>query len=309
MARRNAFGEKRKGVGGAGTPAVLGPPGCESRRGGRRPDTMQKEKAAPGMDAVGREPGSPPLVIGHRGAAAEAPENTAASFRRALSLGVDGLEMDVHLSRDGELVVIHDERVDRTSDGQGWVKDLTLAELKRLDFGAWFGPQFRGERILTLAEFLTLVQEEASPAQRERFLINIELKSGPILYPGIEEKVIRAIYEFHIQDRVILSSFNHYSLQTVKKLAPELPIGLLYMAGLVEPWHYALRLQAQALHPLYFNIIPELVAGAHAHGLKLHPFTVDDEPAMRLMVQLGVDGIITNRPADLLRVLGRDSRG
>ncbi|ABY92694.1 glycerophosphodiester phosphodiesterase [Thermoanaerobacter sp. CM-CNRG TB177] len=237
-----------------------------------------------------------PLVIAHRGDSRNAPENTLASFKSALEMGADGIELDVQLTKDGQLVVIHDERVDRTTDGIGFVKDFTLKELKRLDAGIKFDKKFAGERIPSLYEVFELIGHK-------NFIVNIEIKSGIVLYPGIEEKLIKAIEDYDFEDRVVISSFNHYSLRDVKRMAPELKIGLLYQCGLVEPWHMAIRMKAYSLHPFYFNIIPELVEGCKKNNIKLFPWTVDRKEDMEMMIKAGVDAIITDDPQTLINLL------
>ena len=237
-----------------------------------------------------------PLVISHRGDSRNAPENTLASFKSALEMGSDGIELDVQLTKDGQLVVIHDERVDRTTDGIGFVKDFTLKELKRLDAGIKFDKKFAGERIPSLYEVFELIGHK-------NFIVNIEIKSGIVLYPGIEEKLIKAIEDYDFEDRVVISSFNHYSLRDVKRMAPELKIGLLYQCGLVEPWHMAIRMKAYSLHPFYFNIIPELVEGCKKNNIKLFPWTVDRKEDMEMMIKAGVDAIITDDPQTLINLL------
>lgn len=237
-----------------------------------------------------------PLAIAHRGDSKNAPENTLASFKRALEMGADGIELDVQLTKDGQLVVIHDERVDRTTDGIGYVKDFTLKELKRLDAGLKFDKKFTGERIPTLYEVFELIGHK-------NFIVNIEIKSGIVLYPGIEEKLIKAIDDYDFEDRVVISSFNHYSLRDVKRMAPELKIGLLYQCGLVEPWHMAIRMEAYSLHPFYFNVIPELVEGCKKYDVRLFPWTVDRKEDMVMMINEGVDAIITDDPETLINLL------
>lgn len=243
-----------------------------------------------------------PLVIAHRGDSVNAPENTIASFQRAIDIGVGGIELDIHMSKDGYLVVIHDERVDRTTDGTGYVKDFTLKELKELDAGIIFSAKFAGERIPTLEEVLELI------GNRD-LLLNIEVKSGVIMYPGIEEKLIEVIRKYNFTERVVISSFNHYSIRDIKKLAPELKVGLLYECGLVEPWYIAERMHAYSLHPFYFNIIPEVVEGCKKNDIKLFPWTVDKKEDMLRMIDMGVDGIITDNPGLLIEVLNSMEMG
>ncbi|HHY82652.1 MAG TPA: glycerophosphodiester phosphodiesterase [Clostridiales bacterium] len=230
-----------------------------------------------------------PVIYAHRGASAYAPENTRAAFSKALDMQAGGIELDVHLSKDGYLAVCHDERVDRTSSGSGWIKDMTLKELKELDFGSWFSNEYEGERILILEEVLEMLKDWDG-------ILNIELKSGIILYEGLEEKVIGVLKDFDRLDNVIISSFNHYSLLAVKKHEPRLKIGLLYSAGLVEPWEYAKRVGAEAVHPLYFSMLPPIVNGCREHGIITNAWTVDKPEHIRNLALAGVDGIITNVP-------------
>ncbi|NPV80936.1 MAG: glycerophosphodiester phosphodiesterase [Firmicutes bacterium] len=239
-----------------------------------------------------------PLILAHRGASLEAPENTLAAFRQAIELGADGIELDVHLSGDGELVVIHDERVDRTTNGKGWVKDLTLSQLKSLDAGSWFDPAFKGERIPTLREVIDLVSGRCK-------LINIEIKSGIVLYPGIEEKVLREVEAADLLGKVIMSSFNHFSLKTIKEMNPDVKTGILYIEGLVDPWIYARHVPADALHPIFHAVTPEIVNGAHSAGLGVHVWTVDKPEDITRMSGYGVDAVITNDPGTAVH-LGMD---
>jgi len=165
------------------------------------------------------------LNLAHRGANTEAPENTMAAFRKAVEVGATGLEFDVQLSKDGAVVVIHDEKLERTTNGSGLVKDYTLEELQRLDAGTWFDEEFAGEKMPTLDQIL---DEFAST----ELIFNIELKSGIVLYPGLEEKVIEEVKRRNLTDQVVLSSFNHYSLVTCRELNKEIRTGMLYVAGL-----------------------------------------------------------------------------
>lgn len=235
------------------------------------------------------------LVIAHRGASGYAPENTMPAFEKALEMGAEGIELDVHLTKDGETVVIHDHTIDRTSNGTGMVGQFTLQEIKQLDFGSWFDEKFNGTTIPTLKEVLELLKGWEG-------LLNIEVKSGPIIYPEIEQKLIALIKQYGFEQKVIFSSFNHYSLCDIKKIDPAMDIGILYMCGLVEPWIYAEYINAQALHPLFYNIIPELVEGCKKSGIKLNPYTIDDPKDMERIIKAEVDGIITNYPDLALKV-------
>lgn len=236
-----------------------------------------------------------PKVIGHRGVPHLAPENTMASFKAALDMGVDGIETDVQATRDGELVICHDETIDKTTNGKGFIKDYTLAELNNLSAGGWFSKEYQDEKIPTLREFLELVCDKD-------ILINIEIKSGVILYPDIEKRIIEMINEYKIGHKIILSNFNHYSLVTCKEIDSTIKTGILYMAGLFEPWEYAKRVKADAIHPLFYNIRPEIMKGLKENNIIVNPYTVDNEEHMKYMVSMKVDGIITNYPDRLLKI-------
>ncbi|MBE9472348.1 MAG: glycerophosphodiester phosphodiesterase, partial [Chloroflexi bacterium] len=167
------------------------------------------------------------MNIAHRGASAVAPPNTLAAFEKAVELGADGIEFDVHLSADGVLVVIHDFNVDDTTDGSGRVAEMTLAQLKQLDAGSRFDPAFAGERIPTLEEVLETVGS--------RLLLNIELKCFSLRDNGLERAVIAQVKRHGPAARVLLSSFNPFSLRRAKKIAPHIPVGLLYAPWLPLP--------------------------------------------------------------------------
>ena len=242
-----------------------------------------------------------PLIIAHRGASAYAPENTIAAFIKALEMGAGGIELDVQLSRDGYPVVIHDERIDRISDGSGWVKDKTLKELQTLDFGSWFSPFYQGETIPTLEQVMEILAEWD-------ILLNIELKNGPVFYPGIEEKVISLVKRFQMEDRVIISSFNHYSIVEVKKIAENIKIAPVYMAGLYKPWNYAKELNAAAVHPYVYGLMPEIIKGCKENGIDINTFTVDEPEDIKRLAAAGVDGIITNVPDVALSIVRKNGR-
>lgn len=235
-----------------------------------------------------------PYILGHRGASGHAPENTRVAFEKARELGADGVEFDVQMTKDGIPVVIHDENVVRTTDGQGLVKDLTLEEFKTLDAGSHFGPEFAGEELLTLDETLETV--------RDFRLINIEIKNGPIFYPDLEEKVLEAVARFNLQEKVILSSFNHYSLHKIRELNPDIRIGVLYMSGLFRPWEYAKKLGARALHPFFAAVTPEIVQESHQHGVEVNVFGANDRGILQQLMAAGVDMIITDYPERAIKL-------
>jgi len=234
------------------------------------------------------------LIIAHRGARRAAPENTMAAFRLAAEMGADGLELDAQLCKDGEVVVIHDFMVDRTTDGRGRVKDFTLAELQTLDAGGWYASEFEGERVPTLAQVL----HELAP----RLTLNIELKTVTLHSDGLEAEVVRLAEDIGMVHRVIVSSYNPVALWRVRRLNPYVPTGILYAPDLPrylrDRWLQPL-VRPAALHPRWDMIDGQMVAAAHRQGLKVVPWTCDEPDAMRRLVGWGVDAIITSRP-DLL---------
>jgi glycerophosphoryl diester phosphodiesterase len=234
----------------------------------------------------------------HRGASGHAPENTLAAFRRAVDLGADGVELDVQLSSDGELVVIHDETLERTTDGHGWVKDHSLAELKALDASAgWDG--FAGEPLVTLREVFDLL----APTGLE---INVEIKDSVIPYFAIGDKVSSLVDEYDLGPRVTLSSFNHCSLAWLRQNGSMVRTGVLFADVLYEPWHYAAQIWATALHPhwRYVDYVFNLIEEAHANLLDVNVWTVNEPDDIRRMVGRGVDAIITNYPERVVEARG-----
>jgi glycerophosphoryl diester phosphodiesterase len=221
-----------------------------------------------------------------------------ASFSRALELGATGIETDVQLTKDGVIVILHDESLARTTGSHQLVKDMDYADLKTLDAGSWFDAASQEERIPTLEQLLELIKHTDT-------ILNIEIKNGIVLYPEIEHKVIETVRAFQLSERVIISSFNHYSLVQCKRLAPEIRTGVLYMEGLYRPWDYAATLQADALHPYKYAVTPEWIADAAAHGIVYHPFTVNEPQEMELLIDAGAAGIITDYPDRLAEVLAR----
>lgn len=244
-----------------------------------------------------------PLVLAHRGASFDAPENTLAAFRLARQLGADGVELDTMLSRDGVPVVIHDETLDKTTDGYGRVKDHDLRALKRLDAGSHYDFQFKGETIPTLDEAF----EEIGPD----LVVNIELKAMALRSDGIELAVLNVIRRHNAAERVIVSSFNPFALRRFRALAPHIPIGYLYAAD--QPFYlrygwFMFGYPHEARHPQHTLIDTHFMAWAKANHYRVHTWTVDDPDRVKTLRDLGVDAIITNRPDMALEALGRKVR-
>jgi glycerophosphoryl diester phosphodiesterase len=244
-------------------------------------------------------PRTRPLNIAHRGASAAAPQNTLAAFRKAMELGADGVELDVQLSADGVPVVIHDLTVDKTTDGTGLVRSKTLAQLKALDAGRKFSPQFAGERIPTLSEVFDVLEG--------KLLVNVELKDFNPRGSELGAPVVEIVRKHAMDKRVLFSSFNPFALRGVKRLAPEIPAGLLYAPDLPiylrRAW-LAPFIPHEARHPHFSMVTEALVERCHARGLRVNTWTVDDPAEMRRLIVVGVDGVITDVPDMLRQVSG-----
>lgn len=227
--------------------------------------------------------------IAHRGASADCPENTMAAFEEAARQGADAIELDVRLSRDGEVVVIHDGTLIRTTGADGHVWEKTARELAALDAGGWFDPRFRGEGVPSLREVLTTIAP--------RVPINVELKGRPGV--GLERAVVDVVRDTGTADRVLISSFKRDALIELRALDDELPIGLLYEDPIADLAGDARRVGAAYVHPGASLVNDALLGQARALGLGVLVWTVDDPSAARGLIRAGVAGIITNRPAAL----------
>lgn len=236
-----------------------------------------------------------PMIIAHRGGSREAPENTLAAFRNAIRVGAKFVELDVQLSSDGEMVVIHDDTVDRTTNGSGPVGALTFEELRRLDAGSHFGPQFKGEKIPTLREVLDLCVES-------KVGVVIEIKS-PHLYPGLVEKTAALLDEMWKRDAENLwcISFDHDAIRQMRAFDKAVPLGYLYEWD--EPQFVYPDDTVQAYCPYYRTALtyPDQVARAHELGKLVFVYTVDDGEDIRQLTEAGVDGMVTDRPEALLK--------
>jgi glycerophosphoryl diester phosphodiesterase len=239
------------------------------------------------------------MIHAHRGASVLRPENTLEAFSLAVEQGADCIELDVHLSKDGEIVVAHDARLERVSNGTGYINDCTLKELKSLEFGKLSNDDGTRQNSGSVSTYrIPLLAEVFSLIKPANLTVNIELKTTERLYPELPEKLIALAGEYAMGERIIYSSFNHYSLKQIKSIDSCAKIGLLYELGIVDPWVYANYLGADAIHPHYFVVaaLPETVEHCHERGLLVNVWTVDDPQMVKLMLKYGVDGIITNRP-------------
>ncbi|RAS74329.1 glycerophosphodiester phosphodiesterase [Priestia endophytica] len=232
------------------------------------------------------------MNIAHRGASGYAPENTFAAYFLALKMKSDYLEIDVQMSRDGELVLIHDKTVERTTDGNGLVSEKTLHELKELDAGEWFSGEFKNERIPTLPEVFATFRTKVG------FLI--ELKN-PSLYPGIEEKLVRTLESFRLaeSDQIIVQSFDEKAVQRIKKRLPKISVGVLVKYSI---WGISsAKLKEISTYATYVNpnrrlITKKLVKRIHQNSMKVIPYAVYRKKTIQSFYNLGVDGIICDYP-------------
>lgn len=233
-------------------------------------------------------------IIGHRGASGHAPENTLAAFRRAVELGARFIETDLQLSRDSRIVAIHDDTLDRTTNGRGPVHRLTLAELRELDAGSWFDPRFAGERIPTLEEILQLARESD-------VVFYLEIKPGGAW--GIEHTLVGALREAQEVVRPVVLSFDAATLAAVRRIEPTLMTGLLFQWPREDAIERAISVGARQLAPHGGQVTPELVTKARRNDLQVVTWTINDPAQMRALISAGVDGIMTDYPDRLVAVL------
>lgn len=226
-------------------------------------------------------------ILAHRGYSANYPENTLIAFQEAAKMDIWGVEFDVHLTKDNQLVVIHDESIDRTSTGKGYVKDMTLEELRAFDYGSWFAPEFAGQKIPTLAETLAIFI--STP-----FQINIEIKSDIFEYPGIEALIANEIHAFNLENRVIISSFNHESIARFQQIMPNVKTALLFASLIVNLEEYVKKLGADAIHIPYYYGMRSVVQQAIKNGMIVRTYTVNESAIARQMESLGIDAMFSD---------------
>jgi glycerophosphoryl diester phosphodiesterase len=234
-----------------------------------------------------------PWVIAHRGACAVAPENTMAAFRRAVEMGVDCVETDLHISRDGRLIIVHDATLTRTTSGDGLVKNFTFAELRELDAGRWFAPEFEGERLPAMEELLDL-------AGQTDLGLYLEIKGGAGY--GVERAVISALRGRKEAKASVVLCFDASVLERIHQLDRLLMTGLLFESGGEDMVREAVRVGARQIAPRGDCVTPELLADAHRRGLKVVTWTINEPSQMRALALMGVDGIMTNHADRLIAV-------
>ena len=232
-----------------------------------------------------------PTIFAHRGASAHAPENTLAAFELALAQGADGIELDAKLSADGHVVIIHDATVARTTDRQGRVRDMSLAELRSLDAGGFFAEQYRGEKVPTL--------DEVFEALGKRMFVNVELTNYNTPGDYLVESVCMLVKKCGLQKQVLFSSFFASNLSKARGLLPEVPRGLLAFNGLLGAWARSFGFafgRYQALHPNLKDVTPQQVQRVHRLKRRVHVWTVNTAEDMRRLFNWDVDAIFTDDP-------------
>lgn len=239
-------------------------------------------------------------VFAHRGSSGTAPENTIAAFREAAALPIYGVEFDVHMTKDGELVVIHDERIDRTTNGSGFVKDLTLKELRQFDAGSWFSADFTGQLIPTLEEVLEVFNQR-------HHQLNIELKSDIFPYIGMGDKVVALVEKMGMEDRVIISSFDHESIRAIKTKTPTIETGALFGEVLVDSYEYGKKIPADALHMSLPAALRPAAAEAMNKGAVVRVWTVNEIIYVDMLLQTDVEAIFTDYPEKMFEYIKQKS--
>ncbi len=237
------------------------------------------------------------LVISHRGANRYAPQNTIPAFKKSVEIGTDGFETDVHITKDGKIVLCHNYTIDETSDGCGEISKKTLEKLKTYDFGKYFSEKFRGTEIPTIDEFLSFIETT------DIEVLNIEIKSPKESETAIVSETIKAVKAHGLFDKLLISSFDPKLLIEAKQIDPKCKTGFLYSPTsktipqmIWRQLKYAKMLGAEAVHPHYVFVTQKYVDKAHAMGLMVNPWTVNSEKAIDKMISFGVDGIITDFP-------------
>lgn len=234
-------------------------------------------------------------IFAHRGASAYAPENTVEAFALAMEQGADGIELDVQMTKDGQVVVIHDETIDRVSDGTGAVRDYTLEELKKFHFSNHM-ENYENAVIPTLKEVLDLIKSS-------NMLLNIELKTGIYWYPNLEEKTMELVKEAGMEDRVIYSSFNHYSIKKILELNPHAECAFLYSDVILNVDKYAKNAGVCGLHPAVYHLkMAEFLKEYQESGLKVRVWTVNKKEDMERFIKADLEAVITNYPDKALEI-------
>src|SRR5690625_3987518 len=230
-------------------------------------------------------------IIAHRGASAYRPENTIAAIQKALDQGAGAIELDVRLSEDDIPVICHDATINRTSSGKGYIHNLSLEKLKKYDFGSHFSKVFKKETIPTLEEVFQFIGDRS-------IQLHIEIKNGPIIPENLERHVVEMVYQYNFQDRVIYSSFDHFSLKRITQIDPRAKIGLLLHMNLIHLFDYIehTSLHLHSIHPNHFYVTEQMIEEAHRRNVEVNVYTVNKKKQALQYKKMEVDGLITNDP-------------
>lgn len=234
-------------------------------------------------------------IFGHRGASGYVPENTLEAFDLAMKQGADGVELDVQLTKDGEVVVVHDERIDRVSNGHGYVRDYTLRELKEYSFHNHM-MEYQNIRIPTLKEVLELLKPSGMK-------VNIEIKTGIYWYPEIEQKTLEIVKSAQMEERIIYSSFNHYSIQKIQQLDSQAETAFLFSDVILDMEKYTDHRGVKGIHPAVYHLkMSNFLDKFQENGKRIRVWTVNEENDIREFVEKGVTAIITNYPDRAIKI-------
>lgn len=237
------------------------------------------------------------IVFAHRGSSFDYPENTMLSFEKAIEFGANGIELDVHKSKDNKLVIIHDEDIERTFQGRGNVCEFTLEELRKFKNRSSVFSENNKCGVSTLEEVIYLIKD------KEYLYLNIELKTDIIIYNEIENDVIELIEKYNIENRIILSSFNHESIRRCKKINPNIKIGMLYNYPIDDVIKMAKEIKVDAIHPNAELVTKDLIEECHRNNIKINSYTVNSPSLMRQFKKWNIDGMFTDSPSLLLEVI------
>jgi len=246
------------------------------------------------------DPQRKPLIVAHRGSSSTTPENTISAFRQAIIDRADAIELDVHLTKDGEVIVIHDERLARTTNGSGYVRKHTLADIKKLDAGSWFQNKYAGENVPTLAEVFSEFRNKVG--------INIEIKTESMRRQNmlIVKKCVALIESYNLTKSILVSSFHHPFIRGVKELNPNIPTGLLCShihRGFKSNISLAISVGAEYLILAGSMVSKRIIDTAHDNKLLVGEYTINTVRRAERAHQLGIDAVITNTPNRIKEIL------